>query len=80
MCLHKAKIKESQATSKKLSKDYNQIKLDIHVLKNENAAKMEEVHCLESRVLELKKGIAVETEDQQHLRVTKMKAEAGMCK
>jgi hypothetical protein len=41
---------------------------------------MEEVHCLESRVLELKKGIAVETEDQQHLSVTKMKAEAGMCK
>jgi hypothetical protein len=52
----------------------------MHVLKNENTAKTEEVRCLESRVLELKKDIAVETEDQQQLRVTKIKAEAGMCK
>lgn len=78
--MFKAKIKELQATSKKLSKDCNQIKLDMHVLKNDNTAKTEEVRCLESRVLELKKDIAVETEDQQQLRVTKLKAEAGMCK
>jgi len=70
------KIKELQATSKKLSKDCNQIKLDMHVLKNENAAKREEVRCLESGVLELKKDIAVESEGQQQLRVTKIQAEA----
>jgi hypothetical protein len=52
----------------------------MHVLKNENAAKTEEVRCLESRALELKKDIAVETEDQQQLHVTKIKAEEGMCK
>jgi hypothetical protein len=54
--------------------------LDIHVLKNESAAKTEELRCLESRVLELKKDNAVLTEDQQQLRVTKIKMEAGMCK
>lgn len=70
-----AKTEELQATSRKLSKDCNQIKLDMHVLKNENAAKTEEVRCLESRVLELKKDIAVETQEQQQLRVTKKKAE-----
>jgi len=52
----------------------------MHILKNENPAKTEEVRCLESRVLEMKKDIAVETEDQQQLRVAKIKAEAGMCK
>ena len=52
----------------------------MHVLKNENAAKTEEVRCLESGVLELKKDIAVESEGQQQLRVTKIQAEAGMCK
>jgi hypothetical protein len=56
------------------------MKLDIHVLKNENAAKAEEVRCLESGVLELKKTVALEKEEQQQLRVTKIKAEAGMCK
>jgi hypothetical protein len=52
----------------------------MHVLKNENTAKTEEVRCLELRVLELKKHIAVEAEEQQQLHVTKIKAEAGMCK
>lgn len=52
----------------------------MHVLKNENATKTEEVRCLESRVLELKKDIAVESEHQQQLCVTKIQAEAGMCK
>jgi hypothetical protein len=52
----------------------------MHVLKNENAAKTEEVRCLESRVLELKKDIAVESEDQPQLHVIKFQAEAGMCK
>jgi hypothetical protein len=54
--------------------------LDTHVLKNENAAKIEEVRCLESRVLELKKDVAVEMQEQQQLRVTNKKAEAGTFK
>lgn len=70
-----AKIKEVQATGKKFSKDCDQDEVDLHVLENKDAAKREESCCLESAVLELKKEIAVETEGQQHLRVTKSKAE-----
>jgi hypothetical protein len=59
--------------------DCNQGEVDLHVLNNEEAAKREELCCLESRVLELKKEISLKTEGQQHLRVTKSKAETGMC-
>jgi chromosome segregation ATPase len=79
LCLHTAKIKESQATIKKLSNDCSQIKVDMHVLRNDNAVKTEEVNCLQSRVLEMKKDIAMATDEQQQLHVTKIKAEAGMC-
>jgi hypothetical protein len=51
----------------------------MHILKNDIAVKTEEVNCLESRVLALQKDTAVETEEQQQLRVTKIKVEAGMC-
>lgn len=53
--------------------------MDIHTLENRELANKEEIKCLESTFLELKKRIAVETEGQQHLLIKKNQAETGMC-
>jgi hypothetical protein len=53
--------------------------VDIHTKKNRELANKEEVCCLESTILELKKKISVETDCQQHLLVKKSEAETGMC-
>jgi hypothetical protein len=52
----------------------------LHLLKSEDTARKAEACFLKSTILQLKKDIAMETEGQQHLRVTKSKAETGMCK
>jgi predicted RNase H-like nuclease (RuvC/YqgF family) len=77
--LHKAKIKELRATTKKLSEECDKAEVDIHTLKNRELANKEEIRSLKSTILELKKKIAIETEGQQHLLVKKSQAETGMC-
>jgi hypothetical protein len=76
--LHKAKIKESQATSKMLSQECSEVEVNICILKSKELVNKEEIPSLESAILEFKKEIAIETEGHQDLLVKKSKAEAGM--
>jgi hypothetical protein len=61
-----------------LSQDCTKVEVNICTLKNKELANKEEIPCLESTILELRKEIAIETEGQQDLLVKKSKAEAGM--